>query len=121
MIQLCGSPQHAGRANPSDKVVKNLFTFLCQDTGINPIFKPNDYGILSLKEAAPKNPTKGEGEEETEEQITMRVMRRGAMLAFNEMALLFGSELMERVPKFWEGISGAFAAFEGEFCIRPGL
>lgn len=35
----------------------------------------------------------------------MRVMRRGALLAFEELAKVFGGELLEKVPKLWEGLS----------------
>jgi hypothetical protein len=45
-------------------------------------------------------------------------MRRGALIAFERLAALFGGELMERVPKFWEGISAPFAAFDGESTVR---
>jgi TATA-binding protein-associated factor len=114
LIDLCSSPRHTG-ANPSDKVVKNLFTFLCQDTAINPIFKPTSEGILSLKDDKPKKATKaGVEEEETEEQISMRIMRRGALMAFETAASRFGAGLFDRVPKFWEGISApVITAFDG--------
>lgn len=107
LIHLCGSPLHAGRPNPSDKVIKNLFTFLCQDTSINPVFSLNTEGIVSLKEDKPKKASKGASveEEETEEQISMRVMRRGALVSFEALAQTFGGELLSKVPKFWEGIA----------------
>lgn len=91
--------------------MKNLFTFLCQDTAINPIFKPTCEGILSLKDDKPKKVTKaGVDDEETEEQISMRIMRRGALMAFEKVASRFGAELFDRVPKFWEGISAPLVA-----------
>lgn len=115
LVEFCGSPSHKG-ANPSDKVVKNLFTFLCQDTAINPIFKPTSEGILSLKDEKSKKAVKGVEEEETEEQISMRIMRRGALLAFERMAARFGAGLFDRVGKFWEGISvPLITAFDGMF------
>ena len=55
-------------------------------------------------------------EEETEEQISMRIMRRGALMAFEKMAARFGAGLFDRVAKFWEGISvPLITAFDGMF------
>jgi TATA-binding protein-associated factor len=119
LIDLCSSPGHTG-ANPSDKVVKNLFTFLCQDTVINPIFKPTSEGILSLTDDKPKKAVKAGAEvDETEEQISMRIMRRGALAAFEKMAARFGADLVDRVPKFWAEISSPLTtAFEGAYTLR---
>lgn len=131
LIHLCGSPLHAGRPNPSDKVVKNLFTFLCQDTSINPVFTPATAteGIISLKQdqasasaaaAKPKGKKTEEVEEETEEQIAMRVMRRGALLAFERLATTFGEGLLDKVPKYWEGIAQALINnYAGQSTFSP--
>jgi len=69
---------------------------------------------LSLKDDKPKKAVKGVEEEETEEQISMRIMRRGALMAFEKMAARFGAGLFDRVGKFWEGISAPLiTAFDG--------
>lgn len=63
-----------------------------------------------------EKPKKGKGveDEETEEQISMRIMRRGALMAFEKIATRFGGELFARAGKFWEGISAPLeTAFEG--------
>lgn len=90
---------------------------MCQDTSINPIFKPtiSDDGIISLKDDKPKKALKaGAEEEETEEQISMRVMRQGALKAFERLADMFGEEFLDKVPKYWEGISQPLIkSFEG--------
>lgn len=68
-----------------------------------------------MKDDKPKKAIKaGMEDEETEEQISMRIMRRGALMAFEKVASRFGAELFDRVPKFWEGISAPLvAAFDG--------
>jgi hypothetical protein len=67
-----------------------------------------------LKDDKPKKAIKGVEEEETEEQISMRIMRRGALMAFEKMAARFGAGLFDRVGKFWEGVSAPLiTAFDG--------
>ncbi|WWC63144.1 uncharacterized protein I303_105744 [Kwoniella dejecticola CBS 10117] len=108
-----------GKVNPSDKVVKNLFTFLCSDTSVTPIFatsQGSSAGIITLKEerALSANAAKkGAGKdisEESEDQIAARVTRRGALEAFRALASQFGDGLFEGVPKFWDGVSAALLA-----------
>ncbi|WVQ99889.1 hypothetical protein IAU59_007032 [Kwoniella sp. CBS 9459] len=115
-IDYTTSPLFTGRVNPSDKVVKNLFTFLCSDTSITPIFSAHPGstdGIISLREekaASAAAMKKGAGKdvvEESDEQIAAGITRRGALEAFRSLAKRFGSRLFEAVPKFWEGISAA--------------
>jgi TATA-binding protein-associated factor len=116
-VAFCGTPFFTGKVNPCDKVIKNLWTFLCSDTSVTPVFSPdgsgND-GIITLKEERVQASKKGgaggankDEPEESEEQISMRVMRRGALEAFRAMARCFGGGLFDAVPKFWEGISAA--------------
>ena len=113
-VQHCSSPLFNGKVNPSDKIIRNLLTFLCQDTNQTPVFK-NDAaskdGILALVETAETGKKKGQGGqddfEETEAQISMRVSRRGALLAFESLARTFGSELFDKVPRLWLGLSEA--------------
>jgi hypothetical protein len=46
----------------------------------------------------------------------MRIMRRGALMAFEKMAARFGAGLFDRVGKFWEGVSAPLiTAFDGTF------
>nr|XP_031860125.1 uncharacterized protein CI109_004490 [Kwoniella shandongensis]KAA5527197.1 hypothetical protein CI109_004490 [Kwoniella shandongensis] len=125
-IDYTTSPLFTGRINPSDKVIKNLFTFLCLDTSITPVFSPSQGskdGIISLREersaSAAAGAKKGKDVvEETDEQIAARVTRRGALEAFRALARSFGPRLFEGVPKFWEGISGALlTSFDPETIV----
>ncbi|WVW85765.1 hypothetical protein I302_107803 [Kwoniella bestiolae CBS 10118] len=122
-IEYTTTPLFTGRVNPSDKVVRNLFTFLCSDTSVTPIFAPGpsaSSGIITLKDekvAAASAAKKGSGKdivEESEEQIAARVTRRGALEAFKALADKFGDRLFEGVPKFWEGITAALLAHFGD-------
>ncbi|KAL1409070.1 TATA-binding protein-associated factor mot1 [Vanrija albida] len=105
-IAYCSSPAFTAPVNPSEKVLKNLFTFLNTDTSVTPVFSPTTDGILSLKDAPATAATrKGQVPEESEEQVAMRITRRGALAALGAIAQRFGASLFEAVPKYWEGIS----------------
>ncbi|ORX38663.1 hypothetical protein BD324DRAFT_645173 [Kockovaella imperatae] len=111
------SPRFAGKVNPVDKVVKNLFTFLNQDTSMTPVFNPaiDTNQIISLSEDKPASVTRAAGgvtvAEETEEQILMRVTRRGALYAFKRLADEFGPRLFDTVIKVWEGLASPLNVF----------
>jgi TATA-binding protein-associated factor len=112
-IEFTNTPFFSAKVNPSEKVIKNLFVFLCQDTAITPVFSPASDGILSLKEdkAVMRKGAK-DVPEETEQQIAARVTRRGATETFKALARRFEGSLFAHVPKFWDGISAAlFASF----------
>ena len=121
-VDFCNSPLFVGKNNPSDKIVKNLFTFLCQDIAVTPVFSAGvgaTDGIASLKEEKPVPVKKTAAAvkdvpEETDEQIASRLTRRGALEAFKALAVRFGGELFTQVPKFWEGISLALLTTLGE-------
>ncbi|WVO17696.1 hypothetical protein L204_105394 [Cryptococcus depauperatus] len=112
-IAYTTTPLFTARVNPSDKVVKNLLTFLCLDVTLAPIFTPTasdaKEGIITLTEdkAASSMATtrKKDVVEETPEQYAGRITRRGALEAFKALAMKFGVELFIKVPKFWEGLS----------------
>lgn len=114
-MDFCNSPLFSGKSNPSDKIVKNLFTFLCQDVTITPVFTVNaeaTEGILSLKEDKQPQARKNAAgvkdvPEETEEQIASRITRRGALQSFNAMAERFKGDLFDRVPVCWQSLSSS--------------
>ncbi|BGP14619.1 TATA-binding protein-associated factor mot1 [Rhodosporidiobolus nylandii] len=116
LIDLCSSPTSTVRVNPSDKLVKNLCTFLCQDTSRTPIFasaKGSKAGLLTLE----YNPARGTAEKtakdavvDTEDQVAAKLVYRGAQLALTELAERFGPELLERVPKLWSCMADALLA-----------
>lgn len=109
LVAFCCSPNFSLPVNPTDKVLKNLFTFLNSDVSVTPVFSTNTDDILSLKDVPPPQQTKKgiAAPEETEEQIAARIMRRGALGALGAIARRFGPELFTTVPKYWEGISAA--------------
>ena len=107
-VAFCNTPLFTGATNPSAKIVKNLFTFLCQDTAVTPVFATTSDGIQTLKDEKPQPTKKGaavEEPEETENQRSTRITRRGATSAFNALSKQFGDRLFEAVPKYWEGLS----------------
>lgn len=101
------------RSNPSDKLVKNLCTFLCQDVSRTPIFaasKDLKKGILTLEYRPARGVATKESKEasiDSEEVITARLVYRGAQLALSQLAARFGPELLNRVPKLWGCMSEA--------------
>ncbi|TYJ54026.1 hypothetical protein B9479_005360 [Cryptococcus floricola] len=120
-VAFTAGPLFQGKMNPSDKVIKNLFVFLCMDNSIVPIFNTAPdaaVGIITLREdqaaAAASVGKKKDVVEETEDQINNRIARRGALEGFKALAKRFGAGLFGGVPKFWEGISGALLKVFGE-------
>lgn len=108
LVAYCCSPQFSAPVNPTDKVLKNLFTFLNSDISVTPVFSDVDTGIHSLKDApAPVTKKGAAAPEETEEQIASRVTRRGALAALDAVARSFGPQLFDAVPRFWDGISAS--------------
>ena len=111
-IDLCTSLDSPVKANPTDKVVKNICTFLCQDTTITPLFAAHrnaTQGILTLdtpipppnssaNKSAPRAPVEAG---ESEHIIKARLVRRGAEMAIQSLADQFGGHLFVRVPKLW--------------------
>jgi TATA-binding protein-associated factor len=109
-IAFSSSP--LAKTNPSDKIIKNLSTFVCQDVTQTPIFANNSAifdGILSLREqekaTAAANAAAGKGKEapvvESDEVVQARITTRGAKLALGELAKRFGPAVFREVPKLW--------------------
>lgn len=97
-----------GLAQPPDKIVKNLCTFLCQDVDQTPTFafsRKHLDGILSFNKTA--SPVNGKGDAQVaEDAAKARLSRRGASLAFVQLSDKFGHTLLEVVPKMWQSMAG---------------
>ncbi|KAK0546804.1 TATA-binding protein-associated factor mot1 [Tilletia horrida] len=127
-IKLCGDMERDGRPgnNPSDKVVKNLCAFVCQDTTRTAVFSDTinvREGILSLDaeiaaanvKAGPGRPSAGSAAaveaNDTEEVRQGKLIRRGAERALCELATLFDARLLDQVPALrsaiWDSIQAA--------------
>ncbi|KAM0788287.1 hypothetical protein ACM66B_001433 [Microbotryomycetes sp. NB124-2] len=115
-IELCTRPSSPVKTNPSDKLIKNLCTFLCQDVARTPIFagsKGVKRGILTLM----YNPARGEATKETKDKTTQelgggdnsaaKLVFRGAEFALARLSSLFGDDLLDRLPKLWSCMSDA--------------
>ena len=110
-IELCSSPTSTLKSNPSDKIVKNLCTFLCQDISKTPIFakaRLSTAGILTLE----YNPARGlavkeskESQIQSPEVLATKLVCRGAQSALEELAKRFGETLLASVPKLWSCMS----------------
>lgn len=116
---------HQSTNQPGDKIVKNLCTFLCQDTDQTPPFathKQQLKGILSFQSAMKEERTQphrnGKDKTVTETPSTedtgkARLARRGAGLAFNQLSCRFRQNLFVVVPSMWQTMCGALlTAFE---------
>jgi TATA-binding protein-associated factor len=105
LIALC--ERSCNRANPNDKIVKNLCTFLCSDNTVTPVLEENQakLGILSIyKEETGRNAAANK-EVLTQEQKEAQLMKRGAEIALRELCDRFGDRVFEIVPKLKECIS----------------
>lgn len=99
-------------AQPPDKIVKNLCTFLCQDADQTPTFafaRKHTKGVLSFSKLHGSNLENGKNGSKSpsaEEVAKARLSRNGASLAFVELSRKFGSQLLEVVPKMWQSMAG---------------
>ncbi|KAL1694700.1 hypothetical protein GGG16DRAFT_87332 [Schizophyllum commune] len=99
---------------PADKIVKNLCTFLCQDTSYTPIFAEKrkvHQGILSAIGLRPADQQKNgkaaaKVEEETASDHSKQISARGATIAFRGLSTRFGPQLLDVVPNMWTSIAG---------------
>ncbi|KAF8894499.1 SNF2 chromatin remodeling protein [Infundibulicybe gibba] len=108
-------------AQPPDKIVKNLCTFLCQDVEQTPTFAYTRKfleGILSFQgsaaTAARKNEVKTEGGK-CDDISKAHLSRRGAGLAFNQLSAKFGPRLLDVIPNMWQSmVGGLLSAFPND-------
>lgn len=115
-------------AQPLDKIVKNLCTFLCQDVEQTPTFaytRQRTDGILSLHAVNPisqqNNKENGKPKdkpdaEKPDESDKARLSRRGARLAFDQLAVKFGPRLLDIIPSMWQSMAGGLVS-----AFQPGL
>lgn len=119
-ISLCSQPN--ARANPSDKIIKNLCAFVCQDTTQTPVFEnllDKSIGILSMNEvpsASSSSSTRGRGRGApgihiddgaiSEEVRVGKLIRRGAELTLQAISEYFKDQVFEIVPSLWTCMTG---------------
>lgn len=107
LIALC-ERSHQSRANPNDKIVKNLCTFLCSDLTVTPVLQENQTqsGILSIQKEDVSSKTKENiSTNLTPEQKDAQLTKRGAEIALRELCNRFGPRVFNTVPKLKECIS----------------
>ncbi|KXN85489.1 putative helicase mot1 [Leucoagaricus sp. SymC.cos] len=115
-IEFCS--QHNIK-QPPDKIVKNLCTFLCQDTENTPTFafnRKHTDGILSFqgsslrvqkdKDVSKSSNRTGDSDSVSEENKKARLSRRGAGFAFNQLSSKFGFRLLDVIPNMWHSMAG---------------
>lgn len=106
-VEFCVSRE---LAQPPDKIVKNLCTFLCQDTDQTPTFayaRKTLAGILSFPNSTAHHSAKDEKAPlSAEDTAKAHLSRRGAQLAFVELSKGFGARLLDAVPKMWQSMAG---------------
>jgi TATA-binding protein-associated factor len=103
-----------GLGQPAEKIVKNLCTFLCQDSEQTPTFSYTRQltdGILSFRDPLkPGSATNGkDGKEKMplpDPNSKAYLPRRGASLAFRQLSVQFGPKLLQVIPKMWHSMAG---------------
>ena len=89
-----------GFRGPVDKIISNLIKFCCVDTSETPEFHTNaelQDTILSLRKEEDRrdHPDAAKFEQEAR---NAKIMRRGAKEALEQLAIIFGSELLDKIP-----------------------
>ncbi|KAF8334134.1 uncharacterized protein EI90DRAFT_3051180 [Cantharellus anzutake] len=95
----------SAKATPTDKIIKNLCTFICQDTDYTPVFAEmrNELDGILPKKLPASPPAKSNGGEETPAETSgVSLIRRGAELALGEVAAEFGESLFGTIPILWD-------------------
>ncbi|KAF8636633.1 hypothetical protein AX17_003442 [Amanita inopinata Kibby_2008] len=113
-------------AQPPDKIVKNLCTFLCQDDEQTPTFaytrKLRD-GIFTFQNlVASSKSEKDVGRQKDKAELPRlddaakaRLSRRGASFAFEQLSTKFGPRLLEVIPGMWQTmVGGLLNAFQAD-------
>jgi TATA-binding protein-associated factor len=102
--------------------VKNLCTFLCQDVEQTPTFaytRQHTDGILSLHAVNPPSQQNGKDNGKLkdkpdvgkpDESAKARLSRRGARLAFDQLAVKFGPRLLDIIPSMWQSMAGGLVS-----------
>lgn len=90
----------ATKRGPVDKIIGNLVKYCCVDTSETPEFPHNaqlEKSILSLRKEEDRrdHPDAAKFEREAKEA---RIMRRGAKDALEQLAVMFGPNLLDKVP-----------------------
>ena len=99
--------------SPPDKIVKNLCTFLCQDTEQTPTFaytnKLTD-GILSFQGASKTSSHSGDKKKleipKSDDVVKTHLSRRGARFAFEKLSRMFEAQLFDVIPNIWQSVVG---------------
>lgn len=84
-----------GRPIPIEKCVANLVKYYCMDTAETPMFSSYANvkdGIISL------NKEEDVQDHQAEDILAMRIQRRGAKDALEQLCVRFGAHLLEKVP-----------------------
>ena len=105
-VDFCAQHQ---LAQPPDKIVRNLCTFLCQDVEQTPTFtfhRKTLNGVLSFAKSSSGAAPNGKDAKQAEDPAKARLSRRGARLAFEKLSVKFGPTLLESVPKMWQAMAG---------------
>lgn len=121
-IDICSAPNSSVKSDPTGKIVKNLCTFLCQDTNRTPLFsqaKVSRVGIMSLElKPARGLAVKEVKEVESDEILAAQLVYRGAQLALSELALRFGPTLLQRVPMLWKCMASSLLEVYASMCTH---
>ncbi|KIY43333.1 hypothetical protein FISHEDRAFT_67850 [Fistulina hepatica ATCC 64428] len=102
---------------PPEKIVKNLCTFMCQDTQETPTFayhRTQLDGVLSFRAVMQNSNNSSTSTKIKDNDIPLppaddpktRIPRRGAGLAFWQLSAKFGPRLLEIVPNMWHSVAG---------------
>jgi len=107
---LCTSSPTNAKASPSDKILKNLCAFLCQDTSITPPFVPTDPRPIMSLPPTDQSASKGKNLQQLQPDLEFaknKLVRQGAEMCFTALATIFGESLLIQLPKLWSYMSEA--------------
>ncbi|KAI9293362.1 hypothetical protein K502DRAFT_293841, partial [Neoconidiobolus thromboides FSU 785] len=98
------------KINPTNKIVRNLCTFICSDTSVTPrvrdnLTKEEIYSLSVVQGPIVRGrgrPCINIGQSDPNNSLDSKFVRRGSELCLEQFCKSFGPKLFEKVPKLWE-------------------
>lgn len=106
-VQLCGDPASSAKTNPSDKIVSNLCSFLCQET---PNFATCNSTSQPFWVVSDDNDVPDSNDQADSENKRISLVRRGAEMALKALSMRYGANLLKAQPKLESRMSAMLIA-----------
>ena len=110
-LDICNSLAPPVKANPTDKILKNITSFLYQDTSSTPLFSKTKTSTSLFYVSGASTPAEEANDEHLlEETVKARLARRGSIVVIQQLSRRYGDAIFKQMPKVWEALSSSLLA-----------